>query len=60
MDFYALLGCCEVCEVVKGCAFWSTSVDFYILFGLVGGFCGAEKYGNICSHMILRAHVSIL
>ena len=28
----------------KGYAFfWSASVDFHALFGLVGGICGAEK-----------------
>ena len=27
----------------KGYTFWSASVDFHALFGLVGGVCGAEK-----------------
>ena len=40
MPFLGLLG--EICGVERGYAFWSASVDFHALFGLVGGVCGKK------------------
>ena len=40
MPFLGLLG---VCGTEKGHAFWSKSVDFYALFGVLGGGRGVEK-----------------